>query len=188
MMRVVGLITVACLLALAAPSRAQDKAEAAVSGVLEATTRDRLPADASFEVRPATASPMAQAMRDAFIAALRDAGHKVGGERHYTLSFQLTGDVPDYASRPDVELVGEGGSSNLEDVELKMRWRLSRGDGEPTKSRLLLLTITDPDKNIVWEARATIKATEASEFEIVNAVAPRIVANLGQQVLGTALP
>lgn len=183
-----GVVVVALAFGLSSPpSIAETSAE--VSGVLEASVRDRLPADAAFKVRPAASSPLAQAMAAAFEDALRDAGYQVAPDGAYTLVFQLTGDIPQTAKRPDLELVGEGGSQNMEDVELKMRWRLQRdGNGASDKARLLLTTVNDAEGLVVWEARTTVRAADADGLMIVDALAPGIVEQLGEQVLGKALP
>jgi hypothetical protein len=211
MLRLLTILPVVCGLAAAGPAMAQTQTQAqtqpqtqgpapapapgkpqsanSVRGVLEASVLDRLPADAAFRVRPADASPMAQAMRDVFIAALRDHGYAVGPDKPYLLSFKLTGDIPQTGKRPDIELVGEGGSHDLEDVNLKMRWRLRRQDENREEvSRLLLVTVSGPDHLVVWDAQVALKPTSADELTIADTLAPGIVAQIGQQTLGRALP
>jgi len=180
-------VVLAVLLLPAVLTSAQERPS--VRGSLDATSYERLPADADFHVRPASASPMAMGMADLLTDALLQAGYRIGGTAPYTLSFQLTGGVPQVGRRPNLQFDGGGGEADFDTFEFKMRFNmLRRNQPAPPRRRLLLVTVSDAGNRLVWEGRASVAAEGMDGYDIIAALAPVIVEEIGRSVYGRPVP
>lgn len=184
---IAGLIIAAPLCAGFAQSAAR------LVGTLDAEAQAPVPKGAAMRVQASSGAPEARAIADLFRQALKESGHRPapsdGSGGGYVLSFRVSGDSPDAGGRSALELRGNRGSSSSGDVELKMRWKLKRGDAAPVRrARRLSVSIMDADRNQVWRARIEMQPNDADDLAMVDAVMPALMANLGRTVYALRVP
>lgn len=185
------LYPVAVILALTALAAAGAVAQSAgkVMGTMEASGDGPPPSGAVIAVRTLSGGPETEAIADSFRDALERAGYQTAGGLDYSLSFLLSGASPDSRRGASLELRGSDGSSSSGDVQLTMRWKAT-GDktARPRRGRRLSISISDKDRNLVWQARIDLRASDAGDLAMVNAVMPALIANMGRTVYALRVP
>ena len=70
-----------------------------------------------------------------------------------------------------------------------MRWKAT-GDktNRPRRGWRLSISISDKDRNLVWQARIDLRASDAGDLAMVNAVMPALIANMGRTVYALRVP
>jgi len=184
-----GLAIIAGLLIAAPVFDLSAQSESNILGTLDASAQSAIPHDAAIGVHVSSGRPEVQAIADLFREALKNLGHQPPAQGGYVLNFQFSSDSPDAGGRSALELRGDGGSSNSSDVELKMRWKMKRGDTAPVRrGRRLLVTVVDGAQNQVWQARVEIQANDADDLTMAEAVIPALMANFGRTVFALRVP
>ncbi len=180
---IAGLLITVPIYAISAPSGAN------VVGTLDASAQSPVPPDAAIGVQSPSGAPEAQAIAALFRAALENAGYQPSEDGGYVLRFQISGDSPDGGGRSAFELRGDRGSRSSGDVELKMRWKMKRGEAAPMRrGRRLLVSMVKGAQNQVWQARVEIQANDADDLTVVEALIPALMANLGRTVYALRVP
>jgi hypothetical protein len=168
---------------------ASEQRKVAFFGILDAAALEALPAGANFRVRAMSGTRSAALIADLFRHQLGESGYRVAADAAYVLSFQLGGENPADDRDSGFELRGQGGSSDAENVQLTMRWRAKRGDtAKAERRRRLLVTVRDDQRRLIWRARVALPPTDRDDAEIVEAIAPAIVAQLGRTVYALRVP
>ncbi|MBT3533382.1 MAG: hypothetical protein HN478_05850, partial [Rhodospirillaceae bacterium] len=141
-----------------------------VLGTLDASAQNPLPGDAAIGVTVSSGAPEVQAIADLFREALETSGYQPPVRGGYVLSFQISSDSPHGGGRSALELRGDRGSHDSGDVQLKMRWKMKRGDTAPARrERRLSVTIVDGEQIQVWQAHVNIQASDADDLSMVDA-------------------
>ncbi|MBT6430896.1 MAG: hypothetical protein HOK30_24725 [Rhodospirillaceae bacterium] len=165
------------------------KITAKVVGTMDATAEGTIPTDAGFRVQAASGGRDARAIADLFRAGLEEAGFQTGSHQTYHLSFRISGDSPHSRRGSSLELSGSEGSSSSGDVNLKMRFKTTSDKPNRTRrGRRLSISISDKDRNPVWQARLELQATDADDLAMVDAVMPALMANIGRTIYALRVP
>ncbi len=168
-----------------APARSADN----VTGTMDASGQGLPPKGAAIGVRAASGGPDSQAIADMFRDALEAAGFRPGGGAGYSLTFLISGEGSYGRRGSSLELRGSEGSSSSGEVELTMRWKATRDKTRGAReSRRLTISITDGDRAEVWQARIELRASDADDLAMVNAVMPALIANIGRTVYALRVP
>jgi hypothetical protein len=157
---------------------------------MSASSYEAVPEAVAVRVRPEANSPVERDLVAVFEAAIKKAGREIDGRDSYTFSFRLTAEVERTRGRSRLQLEGQGGSRDADDLSLTMRWNaLGRTSNQrEDRPRLLLVKLADPQGHVVWEAKVAFKTRESDAFDDVSRVAPGVVAEIGHEVLGRRLP
>lgn len=174
-----------------AQSRSQTPASDKPIASMEATSFEEVPRLVPMHVRPESNGALERDLIAVFEAALRDAGHTLANRHSYAFTYRAANNIGRSRDRSALQLQGEGGSSDTEDLSLTMRWRVLQDDA-PAKyakgARLLLIKVADPAGHVVWEATIDFRDRDGDTFEQVRQIAPAIVSQIGSEVVGRQLP
>ena len=158
-------------------------------GMLDASAFEGVPAEAEMRVQPMANSPLDRDLKAVFQTALRNAGYRLSEQGGHSFAYRVTGAVERQNRQSQLQLEGQGGSQDAEDLSLTLRWRVGKdGERRDARERLLLIRLSDPAGHVVWEARMVFLSAVSDLYEAVGKVAPGIVDEIGRDVIGRQLP
>ncbi len=161
----------------------------AVTGTMNATAAGAVPKGAAIAVRASSGGADTRAVMDLFRAALDDSGYRTGAAADFNLTFRIAADRPRTRRGTAMELRGSEGSSSEGDVQLKMRWKATRGDAAGRRpGRRLTVSISDQDQNDIWLAHVEFQSGDADDLAMISAVMPALIANIGHSVFALRVP
>lgn len=187
--RLGGLAIMAGLLAATPIMDLSAQSEATVVGTLDASTQGEIARDAAIAVQTPSGGRDMLVIADLFREALSESGYQPPAVGGYVLSFHLSSDSPDRGRHSGFELRGESGSRYSNEVDLTMRWKMTRTDTPPKRRRRRLrVSVVDEEKNLVWQARVEMRGDGANDLTMVETVIPALMANFGQTVYALRVP
>src|SRR5690606_38205697 len=175
-----------CALMLAGPAAAQEAPRA--RGTLQATAYAPLP-DGPMAIRPPDGSQESADVALILSEALAGLGRASDPGAPLLLSFRI-GDLPGVVTprAPDIELRGSLGAEGNEDAEVLLRMQMleRRPRPGPTRTRLIVIEVSDRAGKPVWEARLEASGA-ANDAALVEALARPLLSRLGQDAYGVQL-
>ncbi len=190
-----AVLALIAVLAIAGPNAAAlAQSGAGVTGTMDATAEGNIPKGAAIHVRASSGAPEARAIADLFRDALEGAGYRVSGNddlgKGHILNFQFSGQSPSSGGRSRLELRGDSSSGRSGDVDLTMRWKARPDKVSPAvrRDRQFSVVIEDNARNPLWRARIYLRANEADDIALADAVMPALIANLGRTVYALRVP
>lgn len=173
---------------LALPATPLAAAEPAL-GIMDASALENVPERFPVRVRPMANSEREPDLVGVFEQALSKAGYDRVEQGGYVFSFRLASTVERKKTKAPVQLEGQGGSRDSEDVSVRLRWKTGRdSEAGGERDRLLLARLQDPQGHVVWEARVAFVGGTEPTYDTVSAVAPGLVGEIGHEVIGKQLP
>lgn len=175
-----------CLLALfATPAAAAELA----LGMMDASAYESIPARFAVRVQPMANQELERDLIAVFEDTFDEAGYDRVAQGGYLFSFRISGALERSRPQSRLQLEGQGGSQDSEDVSVRLRWKTGKKpDGKEQRDQILLARLQDPKGHVVWEARVVFVGGGEPSLETVSAVVPGIVGELGQEVIGKQLP
>lgn len=160
-------------------------------GVMDATAFETVPQGAPIAVRPPDGSPENRDIAALLSETLGGLGHAVNPGASLLLGFRIT-DLPGSTvpRPPNVELRGSLGAEGNEDAEVVLRMQmLDRSKPSArTRTRLIVIELSERSGRPLWEARVEASAAVDDDVALAEALAPRILAHLGRAAYGLQLP
>ena len=163
-------------------------------GTMEASAYEAVPPEVPMRVRPMANSALERDLIAVFQDALQKSGYAIverdgTGQGAYVFSFRVTGEVDRERPQSRLQLEGQGGSRDAEDLALTLRWKVGKDrDKQDNRPQLLLVRLSDPSDHVVWEARVALRGGPGNSYDAVSGVAAGVVMEIGRDVIGRQLP
>jgi hypothetical protein len=178
-------------LLLAAPAASAAEPKLSPIGTMEASAHRPLPAGAAIRVRPAGTGATNERIARLFAAELAERGFRlVSGGRSFELSYRFVAELeatPDQPPphirlrRPETGDATQQPSGPLPPPADDGRDDVTRVQSSP---RTLEVELLDPERDLVWSARASAMVEAKDLEEMARLLVPAVLDRLGQSTAG----